>query len=294
MKCLAAGAFLMAMAWGQVEGVRSGVMFDAPKKAVRVVEGVAGGAHLGGEVLGGVEAAWVSPSGKAAVVRGSGGWMLIRGLGSGSPEEQRLEVEVERAGWSAGGRYVAVAGSGVIEVWDVETAERVAQAGLGEGREAASLAVNDEGELAVAWFDGEETTLEAWRRGTWEEWGRVRRRGAAGMLGARVALAGESEVALIEDGREKWRTAVEGRGAPVGVALEHGEVVVGYAGALVVCPIAGGDARVVELEVEANRLERLGGGEGFLLRARNREGEEIWVAVRRGDEWKAYFVPAGE
>lgn len=294
MRWLAAGAFVAAMAWGQVEGVRSGVMFDAPKMAVRVVEGVAGAAHLGAAILEGVEAAWVSPSGSAAVVRSSGGWALIRGLGSGSPEEQRLEVEVERAGWSGGGRYVAVAGSGVIEVWDMETAERVAQVGLGEGREAASLAVNEGGELAVAWFDGEQTTLEVWRRGNWEELGRVKGRGAAGVQGARVALAGETEVALIEDGEEKWRVAVEGRGAPVGLALDREEVVAGYAGALVVFPMAGGDALVVDLEVEANRLERLGGGEGFLLRPREREGEEIWVAVRRGSEWKAYFVPAGE
>jgi hypothetical protein len=236
----------------------------------------------------------VSPSGKAAVVRGSGGWALVKGLGSDGVEERGLEVDVERAGWSGAGRYVAVSGSGVIEVWDVETAERVARVGLGEGREAASLAVNDEGELAVAWFDGEETTLEVWKRGNWEELGKVKGRGVAGVLGARVALAGEAEVVLLEDGEEKWRVAVEGRGLPVGVALERGEVVAGYAGALVVFPMAGGDARVVDLEVEANRLERLGGGEGFLLRARAREGEEIWVAVRRGNEWKAYFVPAGE
>jgi hypothetical protein len=269
-------------------------MFDAPKKAVRVVEGVAGAAHLGVAILEGVEDAWVSPSGKAAVVRGSGGWALVKGLGSDGVEERGLEVDLERAGWSGGGRYVAVSGSGVIEVWDVETAERVARVGLGEGREAASLAVNDEGELAVAWFDGEETTLEVWKRGNWEELGKVKGRGVAGVLGARVALAGEAEIALMEDGEEKWRVAVEGRGAPVGVALERGEVVAGYAGALVVFPMAGGDARVVDLEMEADRLERLGGGEGFLLRARAREGEEIWVAVRRGSEWKAYFVPAGE
>lgn len=294
MKWVMTGAFLMATAWGQVGGVRSGVMFDAPKRAVRVVEGVAGGAHLGGEVLGGVEAAWVSPSGKAAVVRGSGGWALVKGLGSNGVEERALEMDVERAGWSAGGRYAAVAGSGVIEVWDVEEAERVVQVGLGEGREAASVAVSDEGELAVAWFDGEETALEVWRRGNWEELGRVKGRGAAGVVGARVALAGEGEVVLIEESQEKWRVVVEGRGAPVGVALEGGEVVVGYAGALGVIPVAGGDARVVELEFGVERLERLGGGEGYLLRARAREGEEIWVAVRRGGEWQAYFVPAGE
>ncbi|GIU78054.1 MAG: hypothetical protein KatS3mg005_1292 [Bryobacteraceae bacterium] len=294
MRWLTAGAFVVAMAWGQVEGVRSGVMFDAPRRAVRVIEGVAGAAHLGAEVLGGVEAAWVSPSGKAAVVRGSGGWALVRGLGSERVEERSLERDVEQAAWSARGRYVAVAGGGAIEVWDVEGQERVALVDAGEGREAASVAVSDEGELAVAWFDGEETALEAWRLGNWQELARVKGRGVAGVLGSRLALAGESEVVLVEGDQEKWRAAMDGRGAPMGVALTDDEVVAAYLGALAIWLAEGGEARVLDLETGADRLERLGGGEGFLLRARGREGEEIWVAVRRGGDWKAYFVPAGE
>ena len=140
----AASVFTLA-AWGQggVGGVRSGALYDAPAGAVRVVEGVAGSAHLGGAVLEGVGAAWVAPGGKAAVVRRGGVWALARGLGEDGIEEKELEQGVARARWSAGGRYVAVTGTDVIEVWDVEEMARVERVDLGEGREAASVAVSD-------------------------------------------------------------------------------------------------------------------------------------------------------
>lgn len=284
---------MAAVAWGQVGGVRGGVLFDAPTRAVRVMEGMAGAAHLGGAVLEGVETAWVGPSGRAAVVKGSAGWVLVKGFPGDGAEERELGQEVERARWSAGGQYVAVVGGEGIEVWDVEGMERVAKVDVGEGREAASVAVNDQGELVVAWFDGETTVAEAWRQGQWEDVGRVRGRGVVGVMGGRVALAGEGEVAVFEGG-EKWRAEVMVEGAPVGVEIAGGEVVAVFGEKLAVWPMEGGEAKVLELEAKAERLERLGGGEGMVLKLRDREGDEIWVAVRRGGEWRVYFVPAGE
>lgn len=291
------GLMMMVAAWGQVEGVRSGVVFDRPTGAVRVVEGVVGSAHLGAAVLEGVEQAWVSPQGKAAVVRGSGGWALVRGMAGESPEERGLEMEVERARWSSGGRHVAVAGRERIEVWDVEALEKAAEVEAGEGREAVSLAVSDGGELAVAWFDGEQTAVEVWRQGQWEEMGRVRGRGVLAVLGDVMAVAGEGEVALVRAGGEAWRASLERRDAPVGIEIAGREVVAAYGGeraALMVWGMEGGEGKVVELETAPERLERVGGGEGLVLRAREREGEEVWVAVKRGGQWRAYFVPAGE
>lgn len=281
-------------AWGQVGGVRGGVLFDAPSRAVRAMEGVAGTAHLGGAVLEGVEAAWVSPSGRAAVARGSAGWVLVKGFPGEAVEERELGYEVERARWSAGGRYVAVVGGEGIEVWDVEGMERVAKVDVGEGREAASVAVNDQGELAVAWFDGETTVAEAWRQGQWEDVGRVRGRGVMAVEGRRVALAGEGELAVFDGEQEMWRAEAGAEGAPVGVEIAGGEVVAVFGEKLVVWPMEGGEAKELELETKAERAERLGGGEGLVLKLREREGDEIWVAVRRGGEWRAYFVPAGE
>ncbi len=90
-----------------------------------------------------------------------------------------------------------------------------------------------------------------------------------------------------------WR-AESGRGAAAGVEIVGNEVVAGYAEGLMVWPVAGGEGKAVPVEAGVQRLERIGGGEGLVLRLREREGEEIWVAVRRGGEWQAYFVPAGE
>jgi hypothetical protein len=114
------------------------------------------------------------------------------------------------------------------------------------------------------------------------------------VAGARVALAGEGEVAVFEGGKELWRAGAEGRGAWAGIEIEGSEVVAASGKALLVWPVEGGEAKEVGLEVEAERLERMGGGEGLVLRLREREGEEIWVAVKRGGQWRAYFVPAGE
>ncbi len=298
MRVLTAVAFLAGAAWGQggLGGVRSGVLFDAPARAVRVVEGVAGAAHLGEAVLGGVERAWVSPSGRAAVARVSSGWALVRGIGGEELEERELGYEVLAARWAAGGRQVAVVGGEWIEVWDLEGMEAVVRVELGEGREAASVAVNDQGELAVAWFDGSETVAEAWRQGQWEEVARVKGRGVVAMAGGRVALAGEGGVVVVENGEELWRAEAEGRAAPAGIEIAGKEVVAAYGGeapALVVWPVEGGEARMIELEAAPERLERAVNGL-LVLRLREREGEEIWVAEKRGGQWRAYFVPAGE
>jgi hypothetical protein len=158
--------------------------------------------------------------------------------------------------------------------------------------------VSDGGELVVGWYDGEATVVEAWRRGQWEEVGRVRGRGAVGVKGTMVAVAGEGEVAVFDGGfdgyEEKWRVEVEGRGAVIGVEVMGQEVMVGYGDGLAIWPVEGGEGRAVGVEFVVNRLERVGRGEGLVLRLREREGEEIWVAVKRGGEWRVYFVPAGE
>jgi len=300
MRILVAPLLAAAALWGQgggVGGVRMGVVFDRPTKAVRIVEGVAGSAHLGGAVLEGVETAWVASSGKAAVVRGAGGWAVVKGLAGETVEEQGLEMEVEGARWSAGGRYVAVAGRERIEVWDVEGLERVTGVDAGEGRESVSVAVSDAGELAVAWFDGEQTAVEAWRQGQWEELGRVPGKGVAAVLGDVVAVAGAGEVVVVRAGQEVWRVALERGDAPVGIEIVGREVVAAYGGeraVLMVWDLEKGEGTAVELEAAPERLERVGGGEGLVLRLREREGEETWVAVRRGGGWQAYFVPAGE
>ncbi|GIU73193.1 MAG: hypothetical protein KatS3mg004_0280 [Bryobacteraceae bacterium] len=296
---VAAWMLAVAAAWGQggVEGVRSGVVFDAPTASLRVVEGVPGAAHLGAAVAGGVEAAWVSPTGQAALLRQGGAWLAIKGLGTEETETRELGVEAEAVRWDAGGRFAAVRTAAELRVWDAEAMEWALRLDLGEGREAADVAVNENGALHVAWYDGETTALEVWRDGSWQELGRVRGRGRAACAGVVTALAGESEIVVFGEAGEAWRGSTERMDAPAAVAVQQGDIVAAYGGEkpeLVWWKAGGGEARRVELESTPERAEPLAGSNGLLLKQRAREGDEIWVAVRRGGVWAVFFVPAGE
>ncbi|MGC8761095.1 MAG: hypothetical protein ACP5VC_14150 [Bryobacteraceae bacterium] len=296
---VAAWMLAVAAAWGQggVEGVRSGVVFDAPTASLRVVEGVPGAAHLGAAVADGLDAAWMSPRGDAALLRQRGVWLAVKGLGTEEAETRELDAEVEAVRWDAAGRFAAVRTATELRVWDAESMDWALRLDLGEGREAADVAVNENVALHVAWYDGETTAVEVWREGSWQELGRVRGRGRAACAGALTALVGEGEIVVFGEAGEAWRGSTERMDAPVAVALQQGEIVAAYGGEkpeLVWWKAEGGKARRVELEAVPERAEPLAGSNGLLLKQRAREGDEIWVAVRRGGVWAVFFVPAGE
>lgn len=286
-------------AWGQggIEGVRSGLVFDAPSAGVRVVEGVPGAAHLGASVAGGLEAAWVSPSGRAMVAREAGVWTAVRGLGAEDAERRELGVEPRAIRWSPEGRYAAVVSEGRVGVWDFDAMAWVQECPVEEGREVTDVAVDEQGRLWAGLFDGQTTRLAAWREGAWVETGHAAGRGAVAAGAGLAALAGAGEIAVFAGGNEVWRAATERDDAPVGVVFRGGDVVAAFAGGrpeLLWWPEAGGEAQRMELEIAPRMLQAVAAGDGLVLRQREREGDEIWVAVRRGGAWMAFFVPAGE
>jgi hypothetical protein len=295
---VAAAALLAVSAWGQggLEGVRSGALFDAPARAVRVVEGVPGAAHLGGVVAEGVEAAWLSPAGGAALVKTGGEWFAVRGLGREDAERRELGVEVAVARWSANGRYVAVAGAEFLGVWDGEAMEWVARPDLGEGREVADVAVTDSGELWVSWHDGESSWLEAWRDGQWQEMGRAAGRAKLAVQGGVAVLAGAGEAVLLGESGETGRVSTGRNDAPAGVELSGGMVVAAYGGESpeLMWWKPGGALQRLSLDFSPERVERLAGGQGLVLKRREKAGDEIWVAVWRDGQWAVFFVPAGD
>jgi dipeptidyl aminopeptidase/acylaminoacyl peptidase len=76
------------MAWSQDTGLRgpaSGVLFDAPSQAIRIVNGIPGAAYLGPALLSGVGHAFVAPDGNAALVEQEGAWHLVTDLRGESP-----------------------------------------------------------------------------------------------------------------------------------------------------------------------------------------------------------------
>lgn len=297
-----AAVFVLAIsaAWAQggIEGVRSGVLFDAPSGSIRFVEGIPGAAHLGGPAAEGLEAASVSPSGRVALARRDGIWVALRGLGTETLESVELGEEIQAARWSAGGRYAAAAlADGRIGVWDAEAMEWLCKAEAAETGELAGVAVTEEGLLLAGWFDGESTRLASRKEGAWQEMGRVKGRGVVAAAGPMTALVGGSEMAVFAGGEEAWRTPTGREDGPVAVAIHEGAVVAAFGGdrpELAWWGVEGGEADRLALDLAPDRLEPLAGGDGLVLRQRQRPGDEIWVAVRRGTGWAAYFVPAGE
>lgn len=285
--------------WGQsgLEGVRSGFLFDRPSAGVRVVEGVPGAAHLGGIVAGGLSSACVSPSGSAMIGRGEQGWTAIKNFAGGEASAIRLDGEVKRIAWSLHGRYSAILFEDRIGLLDGATLELVWEADPGPDGEVLSLAVDEGGRVWLSRFHGEFTSLEEWREGAWQELGRVGGRGLAAAGGDLAVLAGAGEVAVFRGGEPLWRALTGREDSPVGVSVAGGELVMAFGGEmpeLVWIPVQGGEARRVGLDIAPERLEPFGAGEGFVLRLREKPGDEIWVAARRNGGWEAFFVPAGE
>jgi hypothetical protein len=293
-------AFAIQAVWAQggFEGVRSGVLFDRPSGSIRFVEGVPGSAYLGSPVETGVEVAWISPSARVALARRGGMWLALRGLGSETTESVELGAAPEYVRWSSGGRFAAaLLPEEQLGVWDAESMQWVLHVEAPREGELAGVAVTDEGILLAGWFDGESTRLARWQDGAWQDLGGVRGRGVIAQAGEMTVLAGAGEIAAFIGADEAWRTSTKREDGPVGVAIRRGAIAAAFGGdhAELVCwNTDGGEAQRLALELAPNRLEPLAGGDGFLLRQREREGDEIWVAVRRGATWTVYFVPAGE
>jgi len=56
----------------------------------------------------------------------------------------------------------------------------------------------------------------------------------------------------------------------------------------------GGAPQRLSLDFSPERVERLAGGQGLVLKRREKAGDEIWVAVWRDGQWAVFFVPAGD
>lgn len=293
-------ALAISAAWAQsgIEGVRSGVLFDAPSGSIRFMEGIPGAAHLGGPAAEGLEAASVSPSGRVALAKRDAAWVALRGLGTETLESIELGEEIQGVQWSGAGRYAAVAlADGRVGVWDAEAMEWLLKAEAAETGELAGAAVTEEGLLLAGWFDGESTRLASWKDGAWQEMGRVRGRAAIACSVKLAVVAGEGEMAVFASGEEAWRSPMGREDAPVGLAIQGELIAAAFGGdqpELVWWKAEGGEAQRLALELTPDRLEPLAGGNGLVLKQRERAGDEIWVAVPRGEGWAAYFVPAGE
>lgn len=293
-----------------VEGVAGGVMFDAPSQAVRMVQGVMGSAHLGGAVAEEVEQAWLAPDGRAGVVRRRGQWQVAQNLGRADELAKAMDGTAVLARWSPdGGMAVVVLAGGQVRLW------KMAEMDWGEGAqvdgEIVSAAVDTSGRMWVGIWNGAGTEVAEIRAGAVDKLGAVRGRGLIAADGGRVYAVGERQAAAWEESAETGRWEIDRPDAPAGLEWAGRRLVAAFAGEKPELVIWGAEAPAgaaatdiapslntpvarLELEFVPDRLEKLPGGTGLILKARQAAGEEIWVAQERGGEWGVWFVPAGE
>lgn len=144
---------VVAQVGTRVSGPLSGTVFDRSAGALRHMVGVPGASYLGDVILGGLEAAAVSPDGELALATSEGRLLLVSGLKLGTPSTSVIEALAgDRFVWSPGGSSAAVYSSraGQAQVLRDLRSNPAAGALIEAGNSVSALAISDAGDLAVA------------------------------------------------------------------------------------------------------------------------------------------------
>ena len=132
----------------RLAGPTSGLLFDAPSRAIRVVMGVPGAAYLGAAVASDIDNGSVSPDGRLAVTISAGAASLLRvadsslvPLGSAGCDDSSVVA------WAADSSAMAVGCTDGVRLYRAAGASRVS---LAEFRGAKALAVDASGQAVYA------------------------------------------------------------------------------------------------------------------------------------------------
>lgn len=300
-----------------LNGPVSGLVFDEPSQAIRLVHGIPGAAYLGPPVLEGVNRSFVAPDGQAAVVRSDETWYLITQLRSEDRSWGRLEVppsEPVLLTWSSGSKAVAYMDSDARQI-------RILK------REDASSSTVDArdlpGPVVALAVDNAGGTVYAAAYG--EEGGGVYRARAGDAMMLLTSTRGSSALALTDDGEGLYVLDLETGAlvefqkpaqpaslpAPLDLAAGPAETAsalgVTRDGRRLLIARGGSEPRIdvydvagrafldpVELDVAADGISPLAGGPHFLLNRRSGSGEPLTILTGGSPRMRAFFVPAGE
>lgn len=314
---LLAGGLLRAQDPG-LQGPTSGLLYDAPSQAIRLVLGIPGAAYLGPEVAGGITNACLAPGGEAALVERDGAWYVVTELRGESPvwaPVEDLQSSPRLAVWSADSRAVAFADEEARLI-------RVIKAGEAGG---FALSVDDLPGKVMALTAGPEgrfiyaSTMEE-ERGGWvyrsgEEPGWTLMSPTAGA--AKLALSPQGDILYAADPVRgellEFRQPDQGGAFTPGVItlLEPETPVValrlsrdgrkllaargGEAPRIDVIDLASRElVEQVELDAVPAALERLPGGPHLLLNSRRQAGDLVMILADGPAAFRTYFVPVGE
>lgn len=309
------------MAWSQDTGLRgpsSGVLFDAPSHAIRIVTGIPGAAYLGPALISGVGHAFVAPDGNAALVEQEGAWHLVTDLRGENPvwtPAPGMESVPRLAVWTpdSGAAVFLDEQAGQVRILKTSDASFSSiEAGRLEGRIVA-LAVNPDARTIYAATAREDGSGAVYRSSEDSDWTLM----TATKSPAVLALSAKGEVLYAGDREsgelfEFRQPAGEGGFTPNVYSLtDPGSPItalrVSRDGRKLLVA-RGGDAPEigvldlsthefeshVELDSPASALERLPGGPHLLLNSRSQAGDLIMILTDGPADFRAFFVPVGE
>lgn len=309
------------MAWSQDSGLRgpsSGVLFDAPSQAIRIVNGIPGAAYLGPALVSGIGHAFVAPDGNAALVEQEGAWHLVTALSAESPVWTPLPdvgSAPRLAAWTADSGSAAFLDeqAGQIRILRASDASLSSiETSRLEGSIVA-LAVSPDARTVYAATAREDGSGAVYRAGEDAQWTMMTATKGAAVLALSakgdVLYAAERESGDLFEFRQP---AGEGGftpdlhslaepGAPIlalQVSRDSRKLLVARGGespSIGVLDLASHEFEgQVELDSPAAAIERLPGGPHLLLNSRSQAGGLIMILTDEPAAFRAFFVPVGE
>mgnify|MGYP005834386709 CR=1 FL=1 len=314
---LLAGGLVRAQDPG-LQGPTSGLLYDAPSQAIRLVIGIPGAAYLGPEVAGGISSAYVAPGGEAALAERDGAWYVVTALRGESPvwtPVEELQSSPRLAAWSADSRAVVFAD-------DEARLIRVIKAGDAGGfavsfddlpGRVVALAAGPEGKSVYAATMEEERGGGIYRSGEQPGWTLMSPTAGA----ARLAFSPQGDALFAADPARgellEFRYPEQaGAFAPAVITLPEPEIPfvalqLSRDGRKLLAARGGESPRVDVIDVASHELaeqveldtapavfERLAGGPHLLLNARTQAGDVVMILADRPAAFRAFFVPVGE
>lgn len=308
-------------AWSQDTGLRgpaSGVLFDAPSHAIRVVNGIPGAAYLGPALVSGAGHAFVAPDGNSALVEQEGAWHVVRNLRGESPSWTPAH------GVESVPRLVAWTADSAAAVWLDHQAGQVRILRLSDSSLASvetgrldgavvALAISPDARTVYAATAREDETGAIHRSGEDSQWTLMATtRGAAALalsargdvLYAGVRRSGEVFEFRQPEGEGGLAPEVYAAGGPeqpilaLQVSRDGRKLLVargGDAPGIGILDLASREFESqVELDSPAATIERLPGGPHLLLNSRSQAGGLIMILTDGPAAFRAFFVPVGE
>lgn len=241
-----------------------GYIHDHEAKAIRLVSGVAGAAAFEGAIDAGgaIERAWISPQGFALTQGKLESAMRYFDWSRGIRQDL---MDADTAAMSANGRYFALLGAGMVEIWEAGP-NRLTKF---EAADAKSIAVSDDGKAALVVTS---SGVSIWQQGSLQQiWSGEAIRGADFFSGSHDFAAfdgARNKILTMRSGALTEMDAKSAGASAFALSSDGRSVALGGERAIEIVDTASGVSRLMAIESAVEEFTRAGNGELMQVRFR--------------------------